>query len=81
MVSEKQKAQIIHHEDGGIISISIKDDGLTLYVCEKCDKIWIGKLKTKQEYLKEFNTQTKQIQNKKSQLLLEMVKKHRYTKE
>jgi hypothetical protein len=35
---------IIHHEDGGTVDISIKNDGKVVYECSKCGKLWLGKL-------------------------------------
>jgi hypothetical protein len=35
---------IIHHEDKGIVYISIKNDGKVVYECQKCGKLWAGKL-------------------------------------
>jgi DNA-directed RNA polymerase subunit RPC12/RpoP len=35
---------IIHHEDGGTVDISIKNDGKVVYECSKCGKLWLGKV-------------------------------------
>jgi len=33
---------IIHHEDGGAVYSSIRDDGKMLHWCDKCKRLWIS---------------------------------------
>ena len=34
---------IIHHEDGGTVDISIRNDGKVAYECRLCGKQWLSK--------------------------------------
>jgi hypothetical protein len=42
-LSSKPSSSIIHHEDGGSVYSSIRNDGTIIHWCDKCGAIWISK--------------------------------------
>ncbi len=38
-------SSIVHHEDGGSVYSSIRDDGAVLHWCDKCRKAWLSQEK------------------------------------
>ncbi len=42
-MSSKTSSSIIHHEDGGPVYSSIRNDGTIIHWCDECGSIWISK--------------------------------------
>jgi SOS response regulatory protein OraA/RecX len=44
---------MVHKEDNGLVFCSIRNDGMIIYWCEKCGKIWLSKAQPESEIPRE----------------------------
>jgi hypothetical protein len=67
-----------HKEDNGLIYSSIRNDGMLVFRCEKCLKMWIGKVQPEDQVPEQTLIEARETaETTRKMFMLRMIKEHR----